>query len=258
MDTLRVRIRKKITEAVSDYGLIESGDRIMICVSGGKDSTILALMLKDMQSKAPIDFTLQAVMLDQRQPGFYAKNFQDWLAEQGLPLTVIEEDTYKIVKQKTLPGKSFCGLCSRLRRGVFYNYAESQGYSKIALGHHRDDLNETVLLNLFYNGRIAGMPAKLLSDDQRNIVIRPMVYVPEAWLKAYAAELKIPVIPCNLCGSQDNLKRAQIKSLLQDLEKSQPGIAASMLSAQQNVRSSQLLIPSEIQKSSNLEMPPEI
>lgn len=241
METYRDKIRRKIVEAASDYELIEPSDRIMVCVSGGKDSTILALMLASIRERAPFEFDFSAVILDQKQPGFQLDAYRTWLEARGIPLTVISEDTYSIVKDKVAPGKSYCGLCSRLRRGIFYNYAHANGYTKIALGHHRDDLNQTVLLNLFYSGRMAGMPPKLFADDGRNTVIRPMAYVPEAWLSAYAKELMIPVIPCNLCGSQANLKRRKIKDLLRSLESDFPQLGASLLTAQQNVRPSQLL-----------------
>lgn len=237
---LAVRIRKKTTEALSYYDMIAPGDRIMVCTSGGKDSTILALTLKEIQKRAAIPFTMQAVLLDQKQPGFDADAFCQWMAEHGVPVTILAEDTYAIVQDKTAPGKTYCGLCSRLRRGIFYNYAAQEGYDKIALGHHRDDLNQTLLLNLFYGGRIASMPPKLLADDKRNTVIRPLALVPEEWLIALAQEWAFPVIPCNLCGSQENLKRQKIKALLASLGEENSQLAASLLTAQQNVRLTQL------------------
>lgn len=237
------KIRRDVVRALSDYRLIEEGDRVMVGMSGGKDSSILLLMLDEIRRRAPISFTLHPVMLDQKQPGFDETAFCAWFAERGLPVTVIGEDTYAIVKEKTEPGKSYCGLCSRLRRGILYNYAAEHGYSKIALGHHRDDLNVTMLLNLFYNGRISSMPPKLLSDDERNTVIRPLCYVAEEAIIALAGEIGFPIVPCNLCGTQDNLKRARLKTLVRELEHEIPNLSASLLTAQKNVRPSQLADP---------------
>ena len=241
---LRERIRRKMVEAISEFQMIEEGDRLLLAVSGGKDSSIMALLMQEIQAKAPFSFSFEAVLLDQKQPGFDAKSFKEFMASHQIPLTILEEDTYSIVKAKVEPGKSFCGLCSRLRRGVLYNYAYDNGFTKLALGHHRDDLNETVMLNLLYQGRIASMPPKLKSDDKRNTVIRPLAYVPEDWLVDYAKELDFPIIPCNLCGSQDNLRRGNIKKLLAKLDSAEPGIKNSILSAQKNIRPSQLLDPS--------------
>lgn len=237
---LSEKIRGDVVRALSDYRLIEEGDRVMVGISGGKDSAVLLLLLDEIRRRAPFAFTLHPVMLDQKQPGFDEKAFCAWFAERGLPITVIGEDTYAIVKEKTEPGKAYCGLCSRLRRGILYNYAHAHGYNKIALGHHRDDLNVTMLLNLFYGGRIASMPPKLLSDDKRNTVIRPLCYVPEESIATLAAEIGFPIIPCNLCGSQDGLKRARLKKLVRELEEEIPNISASLLTAQKNVRPSQL------------------
>ena len=229
-----------MVKAIHDYSMLEDGDRVMVCTSGGKDSTIMLLLFQEIKKRARFAFDFDAVLLDQKQPGFNVDAYREFLGEQGIPLTVITEDTYNIVQEKVEVGKSFCGLCSRLRRGILYNYAHAHGFTKLALGHHRDDLNETVLLNLFYSGRIASMPPKLFSDDGRNVVIRPLCYIAEDWLQNYAVELEIPVIPCNLCGSQENLKRQKIKSLLANLEKEHPGIRSSLLTAQQNVRPSQM------------------
>lgn len=240
MDRLSEIIRKKVTAALSDYQMIAGGDRILCAVSGGKDSTILALTLEQIRKKSKLSFEFDAVILDQKQPGFYLDRYASWLESQGLKLKVIEEDTYSIVKDKVKANKTYCGLCSRLRRGVLYNYAYENSYNKIALGHHRDDLNETVLMNMLLNGRIASMPPKLRSDDKRNIVIRPLSYVPEKILSEYAKQLEIPVIPCNLCGSQDNMMRKRIKSLIKELEVANPNVGASLLAAQKNVRLSQL------------------
>lgn len=213
----------------------------MVAVSGGKDSSILLMMLHEIQKRSKIPFEIHAVLLDQKQPGFNCERFASWLESLGYQLTVVEEDTYSIVTDKVAEGKAFCGLCSRLRRGILYNYAAEHGFNKIALGHHRDDLIETVLLNMFFNGRISSMPPKLKSDDGRNIVIRPLVYVPEKMLIDYAKELDFPIIPCNLCGSQENLQRAKVKGLLRKLETDNPDIGSSMLKSLQNIRASQLM-----------------
>jgi tRNA 2-thiocytidine biosynthesis protein TtcA len=229
-------------KAIADFSLISDGDRVMVAVSGGKDSTILLLLLDELRRRSPAAFSLHPVLLDQVQPGFSADSYAAWLAARGLELAVIRQDTYAVVTETVKPGKAYCGLCSRLRRGILYDHAHAKGFTKIALGHHRDDLNETVLLNLFYNGRFASMPPKLRADDGRNVVIRPLAYVAEAELAAYAEELQIPVIPCNLCGSQPMLRRRRVKQLIRDLEAGEaPDIAASLLRAQRNVRPSQLL-----------------
>jgi len=238
---IRTKIRRKMVEAISDYSMLSDGDQVMLAVSGGKDSTAMAMLFKEIQAKAPFNFDFSAVLLDQKQPGFNPENFQRFMDGIGIPVTILNEDTYSIVKSKVIPGKSFCGLCSRLRRGILYNYAHDQGFNKIALGHHRDDLNETVILNLLYGGRLASMPPKLKSDDGRNTVIRPLSYVPEQWLESLATAENFPIIPCNLCGSQENLRRNKIKKILSKWENDEPGIKNSLLSAQKNIRPSQLL-----------------
>lgn len=216
-------------------------DRWMVCVSGGKDSSVLLALLTEIQKKSPIPFTFEAVILDQKQPGFQAAEFRRWVTEDlGVKLTVLEKDTYSIVKEKVTEG-AYCSLCSRLRRGLLYTHADQNGFTKLALGHHRDDLLETTMLNLFFTGRLASMPAKLLSDDQKNILVRPLVYCSEEDIESLAAEWQIPIIPCNLCGSQDGLRRKRIKKLLKDLEKEIPEIRHSMLSAIGNIHPSQLL-----------------
>lgn len=241
MSQVLEKIRRQMVAAIADYQMLADGDRVMVAVSGGKDSAILLLLLNEVRSRAPFKFSLTPVMLDQKQPGFHAEAFASWIKQQtGMELIILEEDTYSIVKEKVAPGKSFCGLCSRLRRGILYNYAYEHGFQKLALGHHRDDLNETLLLNIWFNGRLSSMPPKLRSDDDRNTIIRPLSYVPEALLVEAARELALPVIPCNLCGSQENLQRAKIKAMLQSMAKEFPDIGASMLKAQQNVRKSQL------------------
>lgn len=239
-EVLFERLRKNVVATIAKFHLLSESDKVMVAVSGGKDSTILLLILEDIRRRAPFPFTLQAVLLDQKQPGFDATAYTAWLKAKGLDLIILNEDTYSIVKDKVAVGKSYCGLCSRLRRGILYNYAHEHGYTKIALGHHRDDANQTLLMNLFYVGRLAAMPPKLLSDDRRNVVIRPLAEISEDSLKAYAAELTIPVIPCNLCGSQENLKRQEMKDLLRQLETKHPGLQASMLTAMQNVKPTQL------------------
>jgi len=240
--SLWVKTRKLIVSALSDYQMIADKDRVMVAVSGGKDSSILLMMLSEIAKRAEISFTVHPVILDQKQPGFDLGAFREWV-EGGLghTLSVINEDTYSIVKQAVSNGKSYCGLCSRLRRGILYNYAADHGYDKIALGHHRDDLNETLMLNLMFNGRISSMPPKLFSDDGRNTVIRPLCYVPESSLMSLSESIAMPIIPCNLCGSQENLQRARIKAMLDTWQKEFPHLGASMLKAQQNVRPSQLL-----------------
>ena len=235
------KTRKKVSAALCDYDMIKDGDRVLVAVSGGKDSAILALILEDIRRKAKINFTFQAVMLDQKQPGFDHRPFEAWLDQNGLTLTLIQEDTYSIVTDKVKRGKTFCGLCSRLRRGILYNYAHEHGFSKIAFGHHRDDMAETLLLNLFFNGHLSSMPPKLKSDDGRNTVIRPLAYVPEMWLEELSGDIAIPILPCNLCGSQDNLQRAKVKALLRQLEKDNQDLQSSMLKAMQNIRPSQLM-----------------
>jgi tRNA 2-thiocytidine biosynthesis protein TtcA len=230
-----------MVSAIAEFQMLEEGDRVLVAVSGGKDSTILLLQLEEIRKRAPFSFSLHPVLLDQVQPGFEPKAYSLWLAQRGLDLTIISQDTYSIVTDKTPPGKNYCGLCSRLRRGALYSYAHKQGYTKIALGHHRDDLNETLLLNMFFVGQLSSMPPKLLSDDGRNTVIRPLCTVPEQDLIRYAEELEVPVIPCNLCGSQPEQRRGEMKALLSELDERYPGLAASLLTAQRNLCPSQLM-----------------
>ena len=239
--SIRERLRKQTTEAIVDYAMIRPNDKVMVCVSGGKDSAVMLVLLDDIRRRAPFPFTLHPVLLDQKQPGFAVEAFKSWVAKQAYELTVIEEDTYSIVIDKTEAGKSYCGLCSRLRRGILYNYAAAHGYHKIALGHHRDDLNATLLMNLFFNGRTASMPPKLKSNDGRNVVIRPLAYLNEDDVRILAEEFQVPIIPCNLCGSNGNMQRARVKKLLKSMEAENPHLGASMLNAQKNVRASQLL-----------------
>lgn len=234
-------ISSDVARASGDYSLLSEGDRIMVGVSGGKDSAILLAVLCDIQKRAPFHFDVHGVMLDQGQPGFSAEKFLEWTGVNNLPLDLIYEDTYTIVKEKVPANKTTCGLCSRLRRGILYTHARLQGYNKLALGHHRDDINETLLMNMFYTGKLSAMPAKYLNDEKDIEVIRPLVYVAETTIARLAEDCEIPVIPCNLCGSQDGLKRQQIKSLLRELEKGNPRISNSILASLQNVRTSHLL-----------------
>lgn len=241
MDALEEKIRKTMVGTIAAYDLLEEGDRVLVAVSGGKDSTILLLQLEQIRRRAPFSFEIQPVLLDQKQPGFDAGGYSAWLAERGFALRILEQDTYSVVVSRTAPGKSYCGLCSRMRRGALYAHAAEQGFTKIALGHHREDLNETLLLNLFFSGVLGSMPARLESDDGRNVVIRPMAEVSEADLHRHAEQLGIPVIPCNLCGSQENARRQEMKTLIAELEGRYPGLRGSMLTAQQNLRPSQLM-----------------
>lgn len=238
---LAISVRKQIVRAIADFKLIEEGDKLMVCTSGGKDSSILLALLTEIQRRAPYQYELEAVLLDQKQPGFNATAFRSWVEnEVGVKLHIAERDTYSIVTEKIKDGV-YCSLCSRLRRAILYDFAVDHKFTKMALGHHRDDANQTLLLNLFYTGKLSSMPPKLKSDDGRNILVRPLIYVPEKDLIALADEWKFPVIPCNLCGSQEGMKRQRMKKLLRDLETEIPNIANSMLTAQGNVRLSQLM-----------------
>lgn len=235
-----IKIRKEIVRAVADYNMIEPGDRLMVCVSGGKDSSVLLALLTEIQRRAERKFEIEAVILDQKQPGFDASAFQKWIEALGVKLTVIERDTYSIVTEKVKDG-TYCSLCSRFRRAILYDHAVSHGFTKVVLGHHRDDLIETTMLNLFYSGKLAAMPPKLKSDDGRNILIRPLCYVSELELADLAHAWQIPIIPCNLCGSQDGLKRKRMKKLVRDLEQEIPNIGSSIIHALSNVKPSQLM-----------------
>ncbi len=238
---IAVQIRKRTVEAIANFNMLVEGDRLMVCTSGGKDSSILLALLTEIQKRAPFRFEFEAVLLDQKQPGFDSGPFRSWVEnEVGVKLTVLERDTYSIVIDKVKDGV-YCSLCSRLRRGILYNHAFTQGFTKMALGHHRDDLNQTLLMNLFYSGKISSMPAKLRSDDDRNIVLRPMAFVPEKDLIELAKIWAFPIIPCNLCGSQEGMKRQRIKRLLRDLEKEIPQVANSLIGALSNVHESHLL-----------------
>jgi tRNA 2-thiocytidine biosynthesis protein TtcA len=237
---LQKRLRRNAGNAIADYTMIEAGDTVMVCLSGGKDSYAMLDMLISLQRNAPVAFELVAVNLDQKQPGFPEEVLPNYLERLAVPYYILEKDTYSIVKQVVPEGKTTCGLCSRLRRGSLYGFAQEIGANKIALGHHRDDIVETLFLNMFFNGKLKAMPPKLLSDDGANVVIRPMAYSKESDLAAYADYKGFPIIPCNLCGSQDNLQRVQIKRMLSDWEQQYPGRTETIFRAIRNVAPSQL------------------
>ena len=237
---LQARLRGLTGKAIADYNMIEAGDRVMVCLSGGKDSYTMLDLLLSLQRKAPVDFELLAVNLDQKQPGFPPHVLPEYLTSLRVPYRIVEQDTYSVVTRVIPEGKTMCGLCSRLRRGVLYRVAQEEGVTKIALGHHRDDIVETLFLNMFHAGKLKAMPPKLLSDDQKNIVIRPLAYCSEREIQRYANAREFPIIPCNLCGSQENLQRAKIKQMLQTWDLESPGKIDSIFRSLQNVSPSQL------------------
>jgi len=237
---LQKRLRRLAGTAIADFNMIEAGDRVMVCLSGGKDSYALLDILRNLQAHAPLEFELIAVNLDQKQPGFPEQVLPNYLTEIGMPFRIVEQDTYSVVKRVIAEGKTTCSLCSRLRRGVLYRVASELGATKIALGHHRDDILETLFLNMFYGGKLKAMPPKLVSDDGKHIVIRPLAYCKEKDLAAYAAIANFPIIPCNLCGSQPNLQRQVIKEMLQQWDKKFPGRLETMFRALQNIQPSHL------------------
>jgi len=237
---LSKRLRRLVGQAIADYRMIEHGDKVMVCLSGGKDSYTLLDILIDLQRRAPVDFELVAVHLDQKQPGYDPEVLPRYLAQVGVPWTILEQDTYSVVTRVVPEGKTMCGLCSRLRRGALYSWAAENGVTRIALGHHRDDIVETLFLNMFYGAKLAAMPPKLKSDDGRNILIRPLAYCPEADIAAYAEARGFPIIPCNLCGSQEGLQRQVVKEMLQDWERRYPGRVETIFRSMGNIRPSQL------------------
>ncbi|OHV13461.1 tRNA 2-thiocytidine(32) synthetase TtcA [Kushneria phosphatilytica] len=239
-DKLQKRLRRLVGNAITDYGMIRDGDRVMVCLSGGKDSYTMLEILRNLQRNAPVEFELVAVNMDQKQPGFPEHVLPEYLEAAGIEYYIIERDTYSIVKEKVPEGKTYCGLCSRLRRGTLYGFAEEIGATKIALGHHRDDMLETLFLNMFFGGTLKSMPPKLLSDDNRNIVIRPLAYCSEQDIASFAEAMAFPIIPCNLCGSQENLQRQVVKEMLGEWDRKHPGRIETMFKAITNVAPSQL------------------
>ena len=238
---LSKRLHREVGRAIADFNMIEDGDKVMVCVSGGKDSYALLDILRGMQQRAPIRFELVAVNLDQKQPGFPAHVLPEYLSGLGVPFHIENQDTYSIVKRLIPEGQTMCSLCSRLRRGILYRVAGELGATKIALGHHRDDMLQTLFMNMFFGSRLKGMPPKLVSDDGRNIVIRPLAYVAEPELERWAAHRQFPIIPCTLCGSQENLQRVQMKKMLREWERLQPGRLDNIFTAMGNIVPSHMM-----------------
>jgi tRNA 2-thiocytidine biosynthesis protein TtcA len=238
---LEKKLCRLVGQAIGDFGMIEDGDKVMVCVSGGKDSYAMLDILLKLRERAPINFEIVAVNLDQKQPNFPAETLPNYLTSLGVSFHIEEQDTYSIVKRVIPEGKTTCGLCSRLRRGILYRVADELGATKIALGHHRDDILETLMLNMFYAGKLKGMPPKLRSDDGKHIVIRPMAYVPEKLLERYAADMNFPIIPCDLCGSQPNLQRQAMKQMLREWEKQYPGRVENLFRSMHHIVPSHLM-----------------
>ena len=241
INKLSKRLHRQVGQAITDFNMIEDGDKVMVCLSGGKDSYSMLDILLNLQQRAPIKFELIAVNLDQKQPGFPDEVLPNYLKERGVPFHIETQDTYSIVKRLIPEGKTTCSLCSRLRRGILYRVAEELGCTKIALGHHRDDIVTTLFLNMFFGSRMKGMPPKLVSDDGKNVVIRPLAYVREPDLAAWSAHREFPIIPCNLCGSQENLQRVQVKAMLNDWDKKFPGRIENMFTAMGNIVPSHMM-----------------
>ncbi|MDE2145773.1 MAG: tRNA 2-thiocytidine(32) synthetase TtcA [Burkholderiales bacterium] len=238
---LSKRLHRQLGQAIADYAMIEPGDKVMVCLSGGKDSHALLDLLLSMQQRAPVDFTLVAVNLDQKQPGFPEHVLPEYLRSRGVPFHIEQQDTYAVVKRLVPEGQTMCSLCSRLRRGILYRVAGELGATKIALGHHRDDMVVTLLMNMFFGGRLKGMPPKLVSDDGQHVVIRPLAYVAETDLERWAEHRRFPIIPCTLCGSQSDLQRVQVRAMLREWERRYPGRSDSMLRAMAHVVPSHLM-----------------
>ena len=238
---LEKKLCRLVGQAIGDFSMIEAGDKVMVCLSGGKDSYAMLDILMKLRERAPIDFEIVAVNLDQKQPNFPAEILPNYLRNLGIPFHIEEQDTYSIVKRVIPEGKTTCGLCSRLRRGILYRVADELGATKIALGHHRDDILETLMLNMFYAGKLKGMPPKLRSDDGKHLVIRPLAYVPEKLLERYAADMNFPIIPCDLCGSQPNLQRQVMKEMLRDWEKKHPGRVENLFRSMHHIVPSHLM-----------------
>jgi len=242
-DRLAGRLRRQVGQAIADYNMIEDGDRVMVCLSGGKDSYTLLDILLRLRARAPVRFDLVAVHLDQKQPGYDADVLPSWLRSVGVPFHILEQDTYSVVKRVIPAGRTMCSLCSRMRRGALYDFAAAAGFTRIALGHHRDDIVETLFLNLFHQATLKAMPPKLRSDDGRNIVIRPLAYCREDDIAEYARQQRFPIMPCNLCGSQENLQRKAIKAMLEDWDREFPGRVENVFRALTKVSPSQLADP---------------
>ncbi len=238
---LEKKLCRLVGQAIGEFGMIEDGDKVMVCVSGGKDSYAMLDILMKLRERAPINFEIVAVNLDQKQPNFPAEILPNYLKSLGVQYHIEEQDTYSIVKRVIPEGKTTCGLCSRLRRGILYRVADELGATKIALGHHRDDILETLMLNMFYAGKLKGMPPKLRSDDGKHIVIRPLAYVPEKLLERYATDMNFPIIPCDLCGSQPNLQRQVMKEMLRDWEKKHPGRVENLFRSMHHIVPSHLM-----------------